>query len=680
MGAKRLAITGNFGTPLASCSRTICAKKEEPFRVSRASYGSKHMPRWALSSFSLFFLLGAGAVLGASGSGCASASRHSGGPSEGRGEDGGVALDAAGTPAPAPLGVSIFAASCASGAPTVDWSPMRRISRVEYNNMVRDLLGDTSQPASGFPPESGLSNGVNFAANTYVYPSATALQDYIEAAETLAENALSGNQLNTVVLNGIASCGSAHDDTCAQDFIASWVNRAYRGQLDAAESSGLLGVYSAVKAQFDWNTGIQAVITAALESPRFLYVLEFGSGNATGNVVPLSQYEIAARLALFLWRSVPSVALMTAAASGQLSTPAQIQAAAQSMLAAQNPVDQNRLLAQDALDDFTNQWMQLTGVQAKDAQYADSPASLPFNANGSVVSAAMYDETRLDLSQLVLVDNGSLGNLLTSSTSYLNSDMQNFYYGSGAIGTTNPTTVNDPALGNKAFAKTPAPNRPGILTTGGVMATQAHSTLPSFVLRGKLVRENVLCDPIPAPPPGVPAPPTTAPDAGSTTRDLLLSHQQKGTACPACHQWMDTIGAGFGHFDATGWYQPSDANGFINPSGSPPTSAADFPAIDASGNITAGSGDTNALVTTFTDVNDLTTQLAGAAQVRQCFALQELRYALSRLERASDACSAQQVYDGFSSSQFNIQHLLLAIVGSDAFRYRSVETVGSSCQ
>ena len=77
---------------------------------------------------------------------------------------------------------------------------------------------------------------------------------------------------------------------------------------------------------------------------------------------------------------------------------------------------------------------------------------------------------------------------------------------------------------------------------------------------------------------------------------------------------------------------------------------------------------------------DLATKLAGAAQVQQCFALQELRYALEPHREKSDACSAQQIFESFSSSRLNIQKLLVAIVRSDAFRYRSVLNAGSACQ
>ena len=161
---------------------------------------------------------------------------------------------------------------------------MRRISRVEYDNMVRDLLGDTTQPATAFVPESPMAPGVNFETNTYTSVSALIVQQYQQAAETLAQAAVSDtNRLNNVVL----PCHT-QDDACAQQFIASFANRAFRGQLDATESAGLFQVYSGVKAQFDFATGIQAVITAVLESPRFLYVLEFGQGSPNGAVVALS--------------------------------------------------------------------------------------------------------------------------------------------------------------------------------------------------------------------------------------------------------------------------------------------------------------------------------------------------------------------------------------------------------
>jgi len=138
--------------------------------------------------------------------------------------------------------------------------------------MVRDLLDATTRPATGFSPESPMAVGVNFLFNaTSTKPSitgATVLQ-YLSSAETLAETAVS----NATMLSSILPC-TTEDAACAEQFIATFANRAFRGQLDSTESSALLAVYqSVVSAGFSFNVGIQAILTAVLESPRFLYVL-----------------------------------------------------------------------------------------------------------------------------------------------------------------------------------------------------------------------------------------------------------------------------------------------------------------------------------------------------------------------------------------------------------------------
>ena len=531
---------------------------------------------------------------------------------------GDASIDAGGAPvaqAPSALGVRIFSETCEAGTPTVAWSPLRRISRVEYDNMVFDLLGDTTQPATAFPPESPLTSGVNFEANTYEGVSSLIVQDYMQAAETLAATAVADtNTLNNLVL----PCHT-EDDACATQFIETWANLAFRGQLDATEEAALFQLYSDAKAQFDFTTGIQAVITAVLESPRFLYVLEFGAGTDAGTTELLSPYETAARLALFLWRSVPDATLMQAAAQEQLGTVAEVEAQATRLLA--DPK------AKGALDDFTTQWMQLqlTATLNKDVLFSSWTGD-------PKLGAEMVDETLTNFSQEVLGD-GGLTDLLTSPSSYVNGDLAQFY-GKGrgntsiATGSGKSVTVADSTLSDRNFFQTKIPNRAGILTNGGVLATQAHTSLPSSVLRGKLVREQVLCDAIPPPPPNIPAPATTVGDAG-TTRSLLEAHFNK-QPCVSCHEDMDPIGLGFGFFDATGAYQPDDANGVQ----SPPDGG--FPALDVTGQVIAMA--TGELATTFDGATDLATKLAGARQAQECFALQELRYALSRVEsRATPA-------------------------------------------
>ena len=560
---------------------------------------------------------------------------------------------------PSPIGPSLLAQTALCQAGQVGPAPLRRISRVEYDAMVHDLLNDTTQPATQFVSESPLNNGVNFNANTYTTVTSTLIpQQYLDAAETLAETAVATTPTNNLqnLLNGAPGgvCGQ-QTDACAQAFIDSFANRAFRGQYDTTESAALFQIYSATKAQFDFPTGIQAVITAVLTSPRFLFVFEFGAPSGTGATEPLAPYEMAARLALFLWRSVPDATLLQAAANNQLATAAQVQAQAQRMLKLPG--------AQVALDDFAEQWMELESTDAvtKDTQFGGWNATL---------ADELKQETLHTYANEVVTENAGAGatltELLTSPQSYIGTDVAKFYGVSGGDDSYATKTNVNPA-GSTI--------RAGVLTNAAVLATQSHTSLPSPVLRGKLVREQVLCDPVPPPPAGgvngmpIPPPPASVP-AGETLRQVdETTHLNVNAVCTSCHTFMDPIGFGFGHFDATGAYQATDSNGL---------DAGPYPPIDATGTVTPMGANDVAL--TFNGAVDLATQLSTQPRVAQCFALQEFRYALSRIESTSDACSLQQAYQSFSSNALNLQSLIIAIVGSDSFRLRNVETAGSDCK
>ncbi len=608
------------------------------------------------------------AALGGSGAGCAKAELATTDNGSTTGPDGGVVGsfgDGGGQPA-VPVcvrGTTLMTQSslCTAGATSVGPSPLRRISRVEYNNMVRDLVGDTTHPADQFVSESPLASGVNFNANTYTYVTDTLIpQQYLQAAETLAETAVGVNPL-AALLNPLGNSCSTHDDVCAQAFIDSFANRAFRGQYDSTESAALMGIYKTTSAQFDFATGIQAVITAVLTSPRFLFVFEFGASGASGAAVPLSPYEVATRLSLFLWRSLPDAPLLQAAANNQLSTPDQLQAQAARMLGVKN--NDGTLKASDALADFVTQWMELENTDAvtKDTQFKGWSASL---------ADSLKQETLHTFANEVLVENngagGTLNELLTSGQSYVNTDVATFYGVSGGDNSyQTKTSVNPSAL--------PAPIRAGILTNGSVMATQAHTTLTSPTLRGKLVREQVLCDPMPPPPAAVndkpiPPPPASLSGGLSTRQTDEQIHLTHDTICINCHQFMNPIGFAFGNFDTTGAYQATDSNGY---DGGP------FPAIDASAVVNPMASDETAIA--FNGPVDLANKLAADPKVAACFALQEMRYALGRIEGLGDACSAQQIYQAFQAGNLNLQSVLMAIVRSDSFRFRSVNDPSGSC-
>lgn len=594
------------------------------------------------------------------------------GPDGGGGEGGG------GPVAPQVLGLAVIydTSLCAPGTTTVGPAPLRRISRVEYDNMVHDLLGDTTQPALQFESETPMSTGVNFETNTYTTVSATDTTipgQYLTAAQTLAQTAVTSMNFNNLLTQYASSCsGNQQTQACANQFIDAFATAAFRGQYDSTEQQQLDTLFSTVQAQFnDFPTGIQAVITAVLTSPRFLFVLEFGQPLASnqsaspdaGVPVLLTPNELATRLSLFLWRSIPDSTLLSDASSGKLETAAGMQAEVQRMLASPK--------AQPGLEDFATQWMELQGTPTatKDTQYSTpQPGRVPWTTS---LAQDLANETMTTFyNEVALEDGGAGGTLtevLTSPSSYIDTQLASFYgVDGGTYDWTTRTSVNPPGQTIRA----------GILTNGSVLATQAHTSFPSPVLRGKLIREQVLCEVIGNPPAMFGGEPITPPPSvippGQTVNEQYLQHITD-PFCSTCHQYMDPIGFGYANYDATGAYQSTDDNGFPD--------AGSYPPVDAGGQVipdNQGPGELS--ISSFNGAVSLATQLASSPQVQECYALDQFRYSLGRIESASDACSLQQAFQAFSQQNFSLQAILVAIAQSDSFRYRNAVTAGSACQ
>ncbi|MFL5307351.1 MAG: DUF1592 domain-containing protein [Polyangia bacterium] len=541
----------------------------------------------------------------------------------------------------ATAGLGVFSATCSDGKASVGSTPVRRISRVEYNNMVRDLGLDpnNTQPGNQFVSEQKIDTGKagNFNTNTYATVSGTLMnQQYLEAAEGLA-SAVAANNNNQ--LTNLVGCNT-QNAACAQQFITNFAGKAFRGQLDATETTNLTNLFTNVSAKFDFATGIQAVIEAILTSPRFLYVLEFGQPNATGDTVPLTPLELATRLALYLWRSLPDQTLIDAANNGHLATPSDVATQATRMLADAK--------AKAALADFADQWLDIENMNAvtKDTQFMKWTAG---------VASDLHTETLTTFTQAVIT-NSDYKTLLTSPSSYINGNLASFYGIGGSPSFNTATNVNS--------ASNP---RYGILTQGSVLAGHAHTSLPSPTKRGRLIRQQIMCEEVPDPPAavgGMPIPPPPATVTKGTTRDAYIQHVAANGACNGCHQWMDWLGFGFDQYDATGAFQPME-NGNQ---------------VDSGGKFVPFPNNPNGMSGTFSGTSDLVTQLSMSEQAMQCFALQEMRYALLRAETTADACSAQQVYQAFKSNGYNLQKLIVAVVSSDAFMYRTAVNAGGDCK
>ena len=503
-------------------------------------------------------------------------------------------------------------------------TPLRRLTRFEYGNTLRDLLGADPSVADDLPADEVTNSFDNNAAVLTV--SSLHAEKYVLISEAVAKTAVQAN------LSALTACDpvATGEQACALQFARSFGRRAFRRPTTAEDERILLAAYAAGRTDGSHAEGIEVMIRAALQSPDFLYRLELPTSlEVASALVPLGQFELATRLSYLLWASAPDDALLDSAARGELSTKDQVAARARQML--------KEPKAHDALANFVSQW---SGVKRLDVT---SKSSSLFPLFTDDMRAAMQRELPAFLDYVVWNGDRSLKALLTAPVAFVSGPLAQAY------------GVASPAAAGSAPVRVDLPDgqgRSGILTQAGFLSAQAHPDQTSPVLRGKFVRTMLLCQDVPPPPADVNISLPTI-DQGATARDRFSAHLTAGASCNGCHRLMDPIGLSFENFDAMGQYRTTD-NG---------------KAIDASGEI-QGASDAS-LSGDFNGVRELATKLAASPQVGDCVARQWFRFAAGRSESDGDACSLASMQSTFSASGGDIVELLVGMTQTDAFWYRS---------
>ena len=492
-------------------------------------------------------------------------------------------------------------------------APIRRMTRFEYNNTVLDLLGDTTNPADDFGAEEE-SLGFNNSASSLITSSALA-EKYMLAAEGISERAT--DPLSKVVPCDPATCA----DACAKEFIGAFGSRAFRRPLTTEEEDTFFGLYQFGLADTDFRMGIRLVIEAALQSPAFLYRVELGLPDDGSGIVHLDGWEMASRLSYFLWGSMPDEDLFAAAQANALSTKEEIEKQARRML--EDP------RARQMVGNFHKQWLdyeRIGNVTKDPALYPDwSPA----------VGQLMRQETESFIEYAIFDDAGDLPTLLTAPYSFMNQDLAAFY------------GIDATAGAEFGRVDLDATQHAGLLTTGTLLTINSHTNQTSPVLRGKLAREQFLCDIMPPPPPNVNP---TAPeiDPNTTGRERYAQHS-KDPACKGCHRLMDPIGFGFENYDTVARYRTEENSKPIDATGQLDDSDVDGP---------------------FDGVVELAKKLATSTDVQACYAKQWFRYGYGRGETKEDDCSIGWLDAQFEKSGGDIKELVVALTQTDAFLYR----------
>jgi len=495
---------------------------------------------------------------------------------------------------------------------------LRRLTHSQYNNTVRDLLGDQTAPANQFPSEDfvdGFKDQYN-AQNL----SPLLAEAYSTAAEKLARNAFRNGDPH-----GLIPCKASEE--CRDKFIRNFGLSAFRRPLDAGEVQRYTRLFAS---DTDFMKGAQLVVEAMLQSPNFLFRLD-----ATSNP-KWKSYAAASRLSYMLWDSMPDAALMDAAANGDLSTPAGVEKMSRRML--QDP------RARQALDEFTSEWLRFDRILTSSRDRRRYPK---FSRETAV---AMTEEARQFIADLVW-SNRNFMEAFTANYGFVNADLASIY------------GVPAPA---QEFVRTDFPlesERAGLLGQALFLALSAKPDDTSLTGRGLFVREQFLCQHVPPPPAGVNTNLLPSTEAHPQTNRDRMSEHQSNPVCATCHNLIDPIGFGFEKFDAVGARRDKYELRFYgghDGSGRKPPKSIDL-TMDTNGFV-AGIQDSH-----FSSPRELGAVLAKTPQCQECMVKQYFRYTAGRMETPADYPVINQALEHFRNSQFHFQELIIAIARAREF-------------
>ncbi len=514
---------------------------------------------------------------------------------------------------PADPGTSMLA--CDQG-PYPAVTDMHRLTVAQYQHAIADVFNGAVQPSAQYPDSYGKSVTGFSTEEAINEVGDQSTEQLMNAAEEVAL-ALAPQLPTLLPCSAQAGAGQA----CVDSFLDTFARRAYRRPLTADERAALNATFTAAQTGGASFTEALAMTSAhLLQSPQFLYWVEDSGG--TGRA--LGAYELASRLSLMLWDSVPDDELLAAADTGALTQPATLAAQAQRLL--QSPK------ADSALARLLREWTATARLTPSDKDVTAFPYFT------SAYAQSMNDSfDRFAAAQLRGA--GTISSLLTTTDAYVDATLAPHY------------GVTPPPAGQWQKVQLDGTRYAGVMTQALVMATEAHPSTSSYVFRGRTVLKRLLAEFFPAPPANAQATFATLPmPADPTGKDVSAVVNAAG-GCSGCHHLIDPPGLAYEHFDGLGKWRDTYASG---------------KAIDPSGSMVLGSG-----TFSFASPVELAQKLAQTPELEHGVAVQLFRFTFSRQETQADGCAIQSVQNALHAAGGNLGQALLAVTATDAFSWRA---------
>jgi len=428
------------------------------------------------------------------------------------------------------------AESLADGGATPSIGEARRLTDDQYRQTIADIFGADIKVSGRFEPDIRREGLLAVGSSAVAVTPLGAEQYYMMAGSIAAQ--VTDESHRRALFACTPGTPAGPDDRCAAQILSASGRLLYRRPLDPGDLRSQVALADAVAAKSgSFYAGIEASLSGMLVSPEFLFVIERGrpTPGEPGSLT-LDGYSRAAELALLLWNSAPDDQLLAAAARGDLGKPKGLAAQADRMMASPRFERGVRAFFSDML-----------GFDAFQGLSKDTIIYPKFSPE--VAADAKEQTLRLIVDQLVRRNQDYRG-LFTTNRTFLNRRIGPIY------------RIPVQARGGWELHEfAPGDARSGLLTQLSFLVLYSHPGRSSPTLRGKAIREHLLCHDVPAPPPDVNFAfvQDTSNPIFRTARQRLARHRSN-PMCAGCHQMMDPLGLALEDFDSSG-EERQDENG-----------------------------------------------------------------------------------------------------------------------
>jgi len=497
----------------------------------------------------------------------------------------------------------------------------RRLNEAQYIRSIEQIFGAEITVPGRFDP-TRREDGLMAIGAGRVTVSSSGIEQYELRAREISAQVLSDSHRAAM-----AACAAkdsiTFDQTCAAGFFSRYGRMLYRRPLTDKELAATVGLaQAATAASGSFARGLETGLSRLLLSPHFIFRVETDEIDpARGGGRRLDSYSLATRLSFLLWDAPPDAALLDAAAAGDLHNTAKLGRQVDRLMADARFEQGVRAFFSDMLG-----YEQFQGLSKDQAIFP--------KFSSQMAKDAQEQSLRTIVDHLV-TRKGDYRDLFTTKRTFMNRNLGALY----------KVPVDPGAMeGWSPYVFGPKDPRAGFLTLAAfLMLDPTHEGRSSPTIRGKSVREFLLCQPVPQPPPNVDF--AAAEDVHNplrrTARQRLEIHGEN-PACAGCHALTDPIGLSMENYDAFGEFRTHENQALIDASGT----FDDKP---------------------YNGLLELSKLLRDSPEVPRCLVRRTFEYGMGRPTGPADAAWLDAATASFGQDGFRLAALLRRVATSPAF-------------